>query len=77
MERAGIQSISYIELKTKVKELMPMFIDHNQKLLGDYIRNCVNTDRNNFNRDFYEELITNKSEFVSNYPSDIFIFVNK
>jgi len=56
---------------------MPLFIDHNQKLLRGYINNCVNKDQENFHRDFYESLLQSKSEFISNYPSDIFIFVNK
>jgi hypothetical protein len=56
---------------------MPLFIDHNQKLLRDYINNCVSQDQENFHRDFYQSLLKSKSEFISNYPSDIFIFVNK
>lgn len=77
LSRAGVSSTSYIELKLEVKKLMPLFIDHNQSLLRTYINNCVAKDSENFHRSFYEELLQNKSDFISNYPSDIFIFVNK
>lgn len=33
LERAGVTSDNYIILKSKVKEIMPFFIEHNQALI--------------------------------------------
>ena len=36
---------------------MPHFIDHNQKIVYDYVLRCYEEDKKNYNRDFYEEVI--------------------
>lgn len=33
---------------------MPNFIDHNQKIVYDYITRCVEEDKKNYNEKFYE-----------------------
>jgi hypothetical protein len=54
--RAGLDSNNLLSLKMKVKIMMPFFIDHNRKLVEDYIANCLTEDEKNYNRKFYEEV---------------------
>jgi hypothetical protein len=56
---------------------MPHFIDHNQKLVYDYISRCVEEDKKNYKRSFYEEVLRDESDLVSFFPSDIFRFINQ
>ena len=44
LSRAGLDSNNLINLKTKVKVMMPFFIDHNRKIVEDYIKNCLAED---------------------------------
>lgn len=41
LSRAGLDATNLVDLKSKVKILMPHFIDHNQKLVYDYITGCI------------------------------------
>lgn len=41
LARAGLDSTNLVSLKSKVKLMMPFFIDHNRELVADYIRNCL------------------------------------
>ena len=41
LSRAGMDATNLVSLKSKVKILMPFFIDHNRKLIEDYIENCI------------------------------------
>jgi hypothetical protein len=54
MGRAGLDSTNLINLKSKVKVLMPYFLDHNRKIVEDYIAGAVEEDKKKFNRKFYE-----------------------
>ena len=56
---------------------MPTFIDHNQKIVNDYIVSCYEEDKKNYTREFYEEVIRDSLDLVSFFPSDIFRFVNQ
>jgi len=56
LARAGIDSTNLVSLKSKVKLMMPFFIDHNRELVADYIQNCLKEDQKNYNRKFYEEV---------------------
>lgn len=77
LSRAGLDSTNLVSLKSKVKILMPHFIDHNQKLVFDYIQNCYENDQKNYNRNFYEEVIRDGSDLISLFPSDVFRFINQ
>ena len=55
---------------------MPFFIDHNQKILFDFIKNSLEADEKNYNRKFYDELLMDGSDLISLFPSDIFRFIN-
>lgn len=55
---------------------MPHFIDHNQKILYDFIKNSLEDDEKNYNRKFYDELLMDGSDLISLFPSDIFRFIN-
>ncbi len=41
LSRAGLDSTNLVSLKSKVKLMMPFFIDHNRELVADYITNCL------------------------------------
>lgn len=56
---------------------MPNFIDHNQKIVYDYITRCVEEDKKNYNEKFYEEIIRDQGDLISFFPSDIFRFINQ
>jgi hypothetical protein len=53
LARAGLDSTNLVSLKSKVKLMMPFFIDHNRDLVADYIRNCLKEDEKNYCRKFY------------------------
>ncbi len=53
LSRAGLDSTNLVSLKSKVKLMMPFFIDHNRELVADYIQNCLKEDEKNYNRRFY------------------------
>ena len=55
---------------------MPFFIDHNQRILHEFIQNSIADDEKNYHRKFYDELIREGSDLVSLFPSDIFRFIN-
>ena len=55
---------------------MPFFIDHNQKILFDFIKNSLEADEKNYNRKFYDELLMDGSDLISLFPADIFRFIN-
>ena len=76
LSRAGLDSTNLLNLKMKVKILMPHFIDHNQKILYDFIKNSLEEDEKNYNRKFYDELLMGGSDLISLFPSDIFRFIN-
>lgn len=44
LTRAGMDSSNLVGLKSKVKIMMPMFIDHNRKFVADYIYGCLEQD---------------------------------
>lgn len=75
LERAGLDSTNLLHLKTKVKILMPFFINHNQKILHEFIQNSIADDEKNYNRKFYDELIREGSDLVSLFPSNVFRFI--
>ena len=77
LSRAGLDSTNLVYLKSKVKVLMPKFIDHNQKIVNDYIVSCYEEDKKKYTRDFYEEVIRDSLDLVSFFPSDIFRFINQ
>lgn len=54
LSRAGLDSTNLVVLKSKVKILMPRFIDHNQAIVYDYIVRCYEEDRKKYTREFYE-----------------------
>ncbi len=54
LSRAGVDSTNLANLKSKVKILMPFFIDHNRKIVEDYIRGALEEDKKKFNRKYYE-----------------------
>ncbi len=54
LSRAGLDSTNLVNLKSKVKLMMPSFLDHNRKLIDDYIENCLVEDEKNYCRKFYE-----------------------
>lgn len=75
--RAGLDSTNLVNLKSKVKVLMPLFIDHNRKIVEDYIAGCLEEDKKKYCRKFYEETLRDGSDLISLFPSDIFRFVNQ
>ena len=54
LSRAGLDSNKLINLKVKVKNLMPFFLDHNRKIVEDYISGALALDKKKFNRKYYE-----------------------
>lgn len=56
---------------------MPHFIDHNQKLVYDYIKGCIQQDKKNYKRSYYEQVLRDGSDLISFFPSDIFRFINQ
>lgn len=54
LSRAGLDSTNLVSLKSKVKLMMPFFIDHNRELVAEYIENCLREDEKNYSRKFYE-----------------------
>ena len=56
---------------------MPHFIDHNQKIVYDYIVRCFEEDKKKYNHAFYEEVIRDSLDLISFFPSDIFRFINQ
>jgi hypothetical protein len=42
LSRAGLDSTNLVNLKSKVKILMPFFLDHNRKIVEDYIAGAIN-----------------------------------
>jgi hypothetical protein len=77
LARAGLDSTKLTNLKVKVKVLMPFFIDHNRKLVEDYIEGALTLDKQRFGRKYYEELLRDGQDLISMFPSDIFRFVNQ
>ena len=53
LSRAGVDSTNLANLKSKVKILMPFFIDHNRKIVEDYICGALEEDKKKFNRKYY------------------------
>jgi len=72
-----MDATNLVSLKSKVKILMPFFIDHNRKLIENYIENCIIEDEKNYQRKFYEEVIRDSGDLISFFPSDIFRFINQ
>jgi hypothetical protein len=77
LSRAGVDSTNLTNLKCKVKILMPHFIDHNKKIVEDYITGALEEDKKKFNRKYYEEILRDGSDLISMFPSDIFRFINQ
>jgi hypothetical protein len=77
LSRAGLDSTKLTNLKVKVKILMPFFIDHNRKIVEDYIAGALALDKKKFNRKYYEELLRDGQDLISMFPSDIFRFINQ
>jgi hypothetical protein len=77
LSRAGVDSTNLANLKTKVKILMPYFIDHNRKIVEDYITGALEEDKKKFNRKYYESILRDGSDLISMFPSDIFRFINQ
>ena len=51
--RVGIDSANLANLKSKVKILMPYFIDHNRKIVEDYIEGAIEEDKKKYGREYY------------------------
>ena len=77
LSRAGVDSTNLANLKTKVKILMPYFIDNNRKIVEDYICGAMEEDKKKFNRKYYESILRDGSDLISMFPSDIFRFINQ
>ena len=52
--RVGVDSSNLANLKSKVKILMPFFIDHNRKIVEDYVGGAIEEDKKKFARKYYE-----------------------
>lgn len=48
-----MNSSNLANLKSDVKILMPYFIDHNRKIVEDYIGGALEEDKKKFNRAYY------------------------
>ena len=55
---------------------MPHFIDHNQRILSNYIEKSLLSDEENYNRKYYHEVLMDGSDLVSLFPSSIFRLIN-
>lgn len=53
LARAGLDSTNLVSLKSKVKLMMPFFIDHNRELLATYIQNSLKEDQKSYCRKAY------------------------
>jgi hypothetical protein len=54
LSRAGVDSSNMANLKAKVDKLMPAFLDHNKKIVEDYIGGALEEDKKKYNRKYYE-----------------------
>ena len=64
-------------LKAKVEKLMPNFIQHNKKIVEDYISGAIEEDKKNYTRKYYEQILRDNNDLISMFPSDIFRFINQ
>ena len=53
LSRAGIDSSNMANLKSKVKLMMPNFIDRNRETVEKYIAGALEDDKKCFNRKYY------------------------
>ena len=75
--RVGVDSSNLANLKSKVKILMPYFIDHNRKIVEDYVGGAIEEDKKKFGRKYYEEILRDGNDLISMFPSDVFRFINQ
>ena len=56
---------------------MPYFIDHNRKIVEDYVGGAIEEDKKKFGRKYYEEILRDGNDLISMFPSDVFRFINQ